>query len=279
MKRTFSLLFLLALATSSQAGLITDPLSAKPAAAATGNVAVPVVNLPKRIVDQGLITDPLSINVSPVTPATPPPTNPAARAAIDLSSAKKWINDLIGSQPEGEALRLSDLMMIPDVFEALHATGRNADELRGYMDWLLMTGVVVGLDGDDGLDDLTGDPEDGIILGGPGNDNVRPQAQANGIILGGTGTDTVRQQALVNGIILGGPGTDTMQPQAPVNGFVFGTNSYMNGAPQAPTSGIILGGPGSDNVRQQAPVNGFVFGEVVYLAGDSQDHNPDVAND
>ena len=295
MKRTFSLLFTLALATSANAGLITDPLGIQPPAPTLGTIGTPGSLLPGGVIDGGLTTDPLGAN-APSNTASPAPAATEAIAKIDFSSAKKWINDLIGSQPEGEALRLSELMMIPDVFEALHATGREADELRGYMDWLLMTGVVIGVDGDDRQEELNGDPEDRlydnhgddevsadraheIILGGPGTDTLQPQAPVNGFVFGTNSYMTGAPQAPTSGIILGGPGSDTVRPQAPVNGFVFGTNSYMTGAPQAPVHGIILGGPGSDTLQTQPPVNGFIFGEIVYLAGDSQDHNPDVAND
>ena len=253
----------LALASSAHAGLITDPLGAQSPSPASTTLGNPTTILPGGIIDGGLTTDPLGADAPSGTASPTHTANTKPKAAIDFTSAKKWINDLIGSQPEGEALRLSHLMMIPDVFEALHATGREADELRGYMDWLLMTGVVVGLDGDDGLDDLTGDPEDGIILGGPGGDTVHPQAPVNGIILGGPGGDTVHQRAPVNGIILGGPGNDNVRQQAPVNGYVFGTTSYMTGAPQAPVNGIILGGPGSDTLRPQPPANGYV--DPIYI--------------
>ena len=180
----------------------------------------------------GLITDPLGVNVSGVNPATLPPlplpAKPAQQAVVDFATATKKINDLIGAKPEGDTVHLSELMVDPEVREALHATGNQADELRGYMDWLLLTGVVIGLDGDDGLDDLTGDPEDGLYSD-HGDDEVNADH--------------------ANGVILGGPGNDNLHPQAPVNGYVFGTTSYMTGAPQAPVNGIILGGPGGDTVQ------------------------------
>lgn len=253
MKRTFSLLFLLALATSSHAGLITDPLGAQPpaSATATGTIGDPTTVLSGGIIDGGLTTDPLGASSASGTISNPTPAKTVPQAKTDFASAKKWINDLIGSQPEGEALRLSDLM-IPDVFEALHATGREADELRDYMDWLLMTGVVVGLDGDDGLDDLTGDPEDGLYSN-QGDDEVSADS-ANEIILGGPGSDN---------IILGGPGTDTLAlyvnpnaVQPPVAPHVIGDfypNAIAKPLPLANPESIILGGPGTDTIILGGP--------------------------
>jgi hypothetical protein len=174
MKPASTYLFAIVLASSAHAGLITDPLSNQ----APAPIPAPLGNAPKTAAFRA--TAPTS------APSPTPLASTKPKATIDFARAQQWIDDLIASQREGDALLLPDLMMIPEVFEALHATGSDADGLRGYMEWLLMTGVV---------------------------------------------------------------------------------------------KGNILPGSGSGTAKPHVPVNGFVFGEVVYLAGDSQDHNPDVAND
>ena len=47
------------------------------------------------------------------------------------------------SSAGGVPVTLQDLFVIPGVFDALHAKGRMGDDLRGYVDWLMMTGLVV----------------------------------------------------------------------------------------------------------------------------------------
>ncbi len=207
MKTTSTLLLALALglftASTASAGLITDPLGVRPMAK------------------------------GPVPPP-PPPAQTLPAPSVNVSAASAWLASVLA---DGQTVRLSDLFLNPEFFAAAHASGPEADALRGQIDWLMLSGVILGLDGDDGLDDLTGDAGDdfssdsaehnpnifttpapaGIILGGPGSDNI---------ILGGPGSDN---------IILGGPGSDN----------------------------IILGGPGSDNIK--APINGFVFGTNTYL--------------
>ncbi|SKA97267.1 hypothetical protein SAMN02745166_02585 [Prosthecobacter debontii] len=175
---------------------------------------------------------------------------PVTRDFANGTDVLDWIVGLIGDLSTDSTLRLSDLMMNPEVHAALHAPGPQGDELRGYVDWLIMTGLVIGFDGMDGSDDLYGDQGDDeladqagdqstehIILGGPGGDTLQPYNPS--VILGGPGGDTLQPDH--SSIILGGPGGDTLQPYNP---------------------SIILGGPGGDT-----------------LAGDSQDHNPDVFND
>jgi hypothetical protein len=201
----------------------------------------------------GLITDPLG--------AVPPPPLKAAVPQVDFTLADQRLSQILGAQPDGKAVPLSVLMQDPVLHHALHAQGPKADELRGYMDWLLLTGLVVNFDGMDGSDDFADDgAEDevnadfskGIILGGLGNDTLAPFDPS--IILGGPGGDTL---APFNpSIILGGPGGDTLAPFDP---------------------SIILGGPGSDTLTSS---NGFVDGYPIYtLTGDSQEHNPNVADD
>jgi hypothetical protein len=186
---------------------------------------------------------PVLVPNHPSAPALPPVHRaaqaPAAAAPVNVSAAAQF---LAGVLADGKTVRLSDLFLNPEFFAAAHAAGPEADALRGQIDWLMLSGVILGFDGMDGSDD---------IFGGGGDDEVSPQATApasNGIILGGPGSDT---------IILGGPGSDTLAPyiqpstiQPPVPGIILG-------GPGSDT--IILGGPGSDTLAPK-PTNGFVFG-------------------
>ncbi|MBL9117696.1 MAG: hypothetical protein JNJ83_22000 [Verrucomicrobiaceae bacterium] len=207
MKLTSSLLLVLALSVTAQAGLITDPLSNAPVA------PLHPVLAPGGAIGGGLATDPLG-----ATAPTPAKTKPSA--TIDFTQAKKQLNELIGASSDDKPLLLRELMQVPALRDALHAQGPEADALRGYMDWLLLTGVVVGLDGDDGLDDLTGDPDDGVNLD----------------------QNSAGTKGAANSIILGGPGSDNLQPLVPHNPSIM-------------------------------------LGQSLHLAGDSQDHNPDIADD
>ena len=196
----------------------------------------------------GLITDPLGVRPMAKGPVPPPPpsaqTLPAPSANVPAASS--WLASVLA---DGQTVRLSDLFLNPEFFAAAHASGPEADALRGQIDWLMLSGVILGLDGDDGLDDLTGDA---------GDDFSSDSAEHNPNIF------TTPAPA---GIILGGPDNDNIN--APINGFVFGTTSYL----QPATPGIILGGPGNDNIilggpgndNLQAPINGFVFGTHTYL--------------
>jgi hypothetical protein len=247
MKRIPSLLIALALGfttLNAQAGLITDPLG----------VLSPVIG-------QGLITDPLGV-------AAPQPPFPVPSAApVNVAAASTILAEVLGSLPADGTLRLSDLFMNPEFFAAAHAAGPAADALRGQIDWLMLTGVILGFDGMDGSDDLRGsdNPDEifgesgnGIILGGPGTDTLAPFNPS--IILGGPGTDT---------IILGGPGTDTAKPQAqlaPFNPSIIlggpGTDTVILGGPGTDTlapfsPSIILGGPGTDTVQPHANLRPF----------------------
>lgn len=232
MKTTSTLLLALALGLSSvstaSAGLITDPLSVRPMAK------------------------------GPVPPP-PPPAQTLPAPSVNVTAASAWLASVLA---DGQTVRLSDLFLNPEFFAAAHASGPEADALRGQIDWLMLSGVILGFDGMDGSDDIFGDGGDdevsaqtatqapnGIILGGPGSDTLAPYTNPNvlqpvslGIILGGPGSDT---------IILGGPGGDTLAPYTNPNVL------------QPVTPGIILGGPGSDTF--QAPINGFVFGTTTYL--------------
>jgi hypothetical protein len=211
------------------------------------------------VIDQGLTTDPLGQG-GPKHISLPPANVPAAA---------QFLASVIA---EGQTVRLSDLFLNPELFAAAHASGPEADALRGQIDWLMLSGVILGLDGDDGLDDLTGDAGDDFSsdsaehnpnlavtpapLGfsfGTTQSVMKPSAPAPaGIILGGPGGDT---------IILGGPGGDTLAPYINPNVLQPVTPGIILGGPGGDT--IILGGPGGDTF--QAPINGFVFGTNTYL--------------
>jgi Ca2+-binding RTX toxin-like protein len=195
MKTTSTLLLALALglftASTASAGLITDPLGMRPMAKA------------------------------PVSPP-PPPAQKMPAASVNVPAASAWLASVLA---DGKTVRLGDLFLNPEFFAAAHASGPEADALRGQIDWLMMSGVIAGFDGMDGSDDLRGNTtlpslepaKNTIILGGPGTDTIILGGPGTDtIILGGPGTDT---------IILGGPGTDTLK--APINGFVFGSNTYL----------------------------------------------------
>jgi hypothetical protein len=261
MKRIPSLLIALALGfttLNAQAGLITDPLG----------VLSPVIG-------QGLITDPLGV-------AAPQPPFPVPSAApVNVAAASTFLAEVLGSLPADGTLRLSDLFMNPEFFAAAHAAGPAADALRGQIDWLLLTGVIIGFDGMDGSDDLREcyivqdnllrdgyieqentlranttlprqEPgKNGIILGGPGNDNI---------ILGGPGNDNLLPMTHLAplapfnpSIILGGPGNDNIILGGPGNDNLLPMTHL---APLAPfTPSIILGGPGNDNIILGGPGN------------------------
>ena len=65
---------------------------------------------------------------------------------MDIAAAKAFIDKIIGDLPPGKSIRLSDLFLNPGFFAVMHAPNLESDELRDYMDWLIMTGVVVGLE-------------------------------------------------------------------------------------------------------------------------------------
>jgi Ca2+-binding RTX toxin-like protein len=254
MKRIPSLLIALALGfttLNAQAGLITDPLG----------VLSPVIG-------QGLITDPLGV-------AAPQPPFPVPSAApVNVAAASTFLAEVLGSLPADGTLRLSDLFMNPEFFAAAHAAGPAADALRGQIDWLMLTGVILGFDGMDGSDDLREgyieqenllregyieqentfranttlprqEPgKNGIILGGPGNDNI---------ILGGPGNDNLLPMTHLAplapfnpSIILGGPGNDNLLPVAHLAPLPPFNPSIILGGPG--NDNIILGGPGNDNL-------------------------------
>ena len=155
-----------------------------------------------------------------------------AATSGQVVKAHEWLNQIVEETDGDEPIRLSDLFLNPEFFAAAHAAGPEADALRGQIDWLMLSGMILGFDGMDGSDDL---------FGGGGDDEVNPQTTApasNGIILGGPGGDN---------IILGGPGGDNIILGGP------GGDNIILGGPGG--DNIILGGPGGDNL---IPVGTFV---------------------
>ncbi len=171
-----------------------------------------------------------------------------------VADLREWLAKILKDNTDGDAIRLSDLFLNPAFFAAAHAAGTEADALRGELDWLMLSGVILGLDGDDGLDDFDGMDGSDDLRGSDDPDEIAAQTNP-----------------AENGFVFG----TTSYLNEPINnGFVFGTTSYVN---EPVTNGFIYGQ--SAYVKGQTTSNGFVFGEVVYLAGDSQDHNPDISND
>ncbi len=234
MKPIASLLIALALANTVYAGLPTDPLSGTPQ---------PPLDHP---IHPGA-PQPVLVPNHPSPTALPP-------VHLNVQAAGAFLAQVVGSLPADGTLRLSDLFMNPEFFAAAHAAGPQADALRGQIDWLMLSGVILGLDGDDGLDDFDGMDGSDDLRGSDDPDEIAAQTNP-----------------AENGFVFG----TTSYLNEPINnGFVFGTTSYVN---EPVTNGFIYGQ--SAYVKGQTTSNGFVFGEVVYLAGDSQDHNPDISND
>ena len=211
-------------------------------------------------------------NDAPVTKAWNPlvstetmPFDPSNLPSV--ADLREWLAKILKDNTDGDAIRLTDLFLNPEFFAAAHAAGPEADALRGELDWLMLSGVILGLDGDDGLDDL----RDGYIE----QENLLHDGyiEQENVLHDGfrTGTTLPSQAPAKNGIILGGLGSDNLQ--APINGFVFGTRTFLK---EPATDGFVFG---TTTYLKEPAADGFIFGERTYLAGDSQDHNPDIAND
>ncbi len=179
------------------------------------------------------------------SPIALPPVHRNAQATANVPAAAQFLASVLA---DGKTVRLSDLMLNPEFFAAAHAVGPEADALRGQIDWLLLTGVILGFDGMDGSDDLREgyiEQENLLREGYIEQENTfranttlpRQEPGKNGIILGGPGNDN---------IILGGPGNDNLLPMthlAPLPPF---NPSVILGGPG--NDNIILGGPGNDNL-------------------------------
>lgn len=185
----------------------------------------------------------VSTETMPFDPSNPPSVN----------DAREWLAKILNDNTDGESIRLSDLFLNPAFFAAAHATGPEADALRGELDWLMLSGVILGLDGDDGLDDFDGTNGSDDLRGSDDPDEIAAQKSPaeNGFVFG---TTTYLTEPATNGFVFG---TTSYAKEPEANGFVFGTTTYLT----------------------EAANYGFVFGEAVYLTGDSQDHNPDISND
>lgn len=189
----------------------------------------------------------------------------------------EWLNQIVEETDGDEPIRLSDLFLNPEFFAAAHAAGPEADALRGQIDWLMLSGMILGFDGMDGSDDLRGSDDPDEIA-------AQTKPAENGFVFGTTayikepatdgfvfGTTSYAKQPQANGFVFG---TTTYLKEPAADGFVFGTTSY---AKEPATNGFIYGQ--TAYVKGLPAEDGFIFGTRTYLAGDSQDHNPDVAND
>lgn len=248
MKTTSTLLLALALGLSTaSAGLITDPLS---------------FDAPIR--DEGLTTDPLGQSGPEHLPLPQP----------NVTAASQFLASVIA---DGKSVRLSDLMLNPEFFAAAHAAGPEADALRGQIDWLMMTGVILGLDGDDGLADFHPMPLNfsrgttplGFAIDDPNlfaptpfwdtdpgfTSNDDPDHFNDGGVAHQTGPMSLNWSwgTSIPGIILGGPGNDNIILGGPGNDNLAPYIQPNTIQPSVP--GIILGGPGNDNIILGGPGN------------------------
>lgn len=129
-----------------------------------------------------------------------------------VSAAHEWLAEILKDNKKGDAIRLTDLFLNPEFFAAAHAAGPEADALRGELDWLMLSGVIIGLDGDDGLDDF-----DGM----DGSDDLRGSDDPDEI--------AAQKSPAENGFAFG---TTTYLTEAANNGFDFGEVVYLTGDSQ-----------------------------------------------
>ncbi|MBK8036264.1 MAG: hypothetical protein IPK22_03895 [Verrucomicrobiaceae bacterium] len=245
-----------------------------------------IINAPMPPLDHPIhpgAPQPVLVPNHPSAPALPPvhrntqapaPSPSRALPAANVPAAAQF---LAGVLANGQTVRLSDLFLNPEFFAAAHAAGPEADALRGQIDWLMLSGVILGFDGMDGSDDLRGSDDPDEIA-------AQTKPAENGFVFGTTayikepatdgfvfGTTSYAKQPQANGFVFG---TTTYLKEPAADGFVFGTTSY---AKEPTTNGFIYGQ--TAYVKGLPAEDGFIFGTRTYLAGDSQDHNPDVAND
>ena len=175
MKHTHSLLLALALgltAQSARAGLTTDTLGMKGPVVDQGIISDTLgVNGP--IIGQGIIADTLGFIDSARVPHLPfdggdGPDYLVGSDAADSLVGSDAADSLVGSDAadsfdggdgpdyvyeliemaiasaDGKPVRFQDLFALPGVLDTLRAEGPASDELRGYVDWLVMTGCLVG---------------------------------------------------------------------------------------------------------------------------------------
>jgi hypothetical protein len=159
-----------------------------------------------------------------------------AQAPANVPAAAQFLASAIA---DGKTVRLSDLMMNPEFFAAAHAAGPQSDALRGQIDWLMLSGVILGLDGDDGLDDFDGMDGSDDLRGSDDPDEIAAQTKPaeNGFLYG---TTAYIKEHTTNDFVFGTP-SYAKPPQA--NGFVFGTTAYL----------------------KEPAADGFVFGTTIYL--------------
>lgn len=172
------------------AGLITEPLGVNGPIVDQG-LTTDRLGMSGPIVGQGIITDTLGFKDGAPAPKLPfdggdgpdylQPIGPGPGDALVGSDAADSLvgsdaaDSLVGSDaadsfdggdgPDyvyemiemalasagGLPVTLQDLLVIPGVFDALHAKGPVGDELRGYVDWLIMTGELLRGEGGDRL--------------------------------------------------------------------------------------------------------------------------------
>ena len=245
-----------------------------------------IINAPMPPLDHPIhpgAPQPVLVPNHPSAPALPPvhrntqapaPSPSRALPAANVPAAAQF---LAGVLADGKTVRLSDLFLNPEFFASAHAAGPEADALRGQIDWLMLSGMILGFDGMDGSDDLRGsdDPdeiaaqtkpaENGFVFG---TTAYIKEPATDGFVFGAT---SYAKQPQANGFVFG---TTTYLKEPAADGFVFGTTSY---AKEPTTNGFIYGQ--TAYVKGLPAEDGFIFGTRTYLAGDSQDHNPDVAND
>lgn len=225
---------------------------------------------------------PVLVPNHPSAPALPPVHRstqapaPASSTALPPANVPAAAQFLASVLADGQTVRLSDLFLNPEFFAAAHAAGPEADALRGQIDWLMLSGMILGFDGMDGSDDLRGSDNPDEIA-------AQTKPAENGFVFGTTayikepatdgfvfGTTSYAKQPQANGFVFG---TTTYLKEPAADGFVFGTTSY---AKEPATNGFVFG---TRTYLKEPAEDGFIFGTRTYLAGDSQDHNPDVAND
>jgi hypothetical protein len=150
----------------------------------------------------------VSRETMPFDPSNPPSVN----------GAREWLAKILKDNTNGEAIRLSDLFLNPAFFTAAHASGTEADALRGELDWLTMTGVIVG---------STFEDFDGVNVSGfdgmDGSDDLRGSDDPDEI--------AAQTKPAENGFIYGQP-IFFLKGQTTSDGFIFGTRTYLAGDSQ-----------------------------------------------
>jgi hypothetical protein len=184
---------------------------------------------------------PVLVPNHPSAPALP--QAPAATAPVNVSAAAQFLAGVLAG---GQTVRLSDLFLNPEFFAAAHAAGPEADALRGQIDWLMLSGVILGFDGMDGSDDLRGSDDPDEIA-------AQTKPAENGFVFG---TTAYIKEPATDGFVFG---TTSYAKQPQANGFVFGTTTYLK---EPAADGFVFG---TTSYAKEPATNGFVFGTTTYL--------------